>query len=381
MGLYWLKKKTILFISGTRADFGKLKPLINVVKKSSRLDYNIFITGMHMIDKYGKTINEVYKSGFQNVIPFKNSREDEEIGMDLALANTVTGLNKVIVNNPPDIIIIHGDRLEALAGAIVGSFNNILVGHIEGGEVSGTIDELIRHSVSKLSHIHFVSNEIAKKRLLKMGENEKSIFITGSPDIDIMLSDKLPKIEEVMTYYDINFESYSVFCYHPVTTEIDSINVKIESVINALVKSQKKYVIILPNNDIGSDIIIKKYDSISANINFRILPSLRFEFYLTLLKNADLIIGNSSAGIREAPVFGVPTINIGTRQNNRFEFHSITNVSEDEKKILDAISFPPKVFNNSLHFGEGNSAKKFIDILKNNETWKTPMQKYFNDHD
>ena len=376
-----MKKKTILFISGTRADFGKLKPLINVVKKSSRLDYNIFITGMHMIDKYGKTINEVYKSGFQNVIPFKNSREDEEIGMDLALANTVTGLNKVIVNNPPDIIIIHGDRLEALAGAIVGSFNNILVGHIEGGEVSGTIDELIRHSVSKLSHIHFVSNEIAKKRLLKMGENEKSIFITGSPDIDIMLSDKLPKIEEVMTYYDINFESYSVFCYHPVTTEIDSINVKIESVINALVKSQKKYVIILPNNDIGSDIIIKKYDSISANINFRILPSLRFEFYLTLLKNADLIIGNSSAGIREAPVFGVPTINIGTRQNNRFEFHSITNVSEDEKKILDAISFPPKVFNNSLHFGEGNSAKKFIDILKNNETWKTPMQKYFNDHD
>ncbi len=376
-----MKKKTILFISGTRADFGKLKPLINVVKKSSRLDYNIFITGMHMIDKYGKTINEVYKSGFQNVIPFKNSREDEEIGMDLALANTVTGLNKVIVNNPPDIIIIHGDRLEALAGAIVGSFNNILVGHIEGGEVSGTIDELIRHSVSKLSHIHFVSNEIAKKRLLKMGENEKSIFITGSPDIDIMLSDKLPKIEEVMTYYDINFESYSVFCYHPVTTEIDSINVKIESVINALVKSQKKYVIILPNNDIGSDIIIKKYDSISANINFRILPSLRFEFYLTLLKNADLIIGNSSAGIREAPVFGVPTINIGTRQNNRFEFHSITNVSEDEKKILDAISLPPKVFNNSLHFGEGNSAKKFIDILKNNETWKTPMQKYFNDHD
>ena len=376
-----MKKKTILFISGTRADFGKLKPLINGVKKSSRLDYNIFITGMHMIDKYGKTINEVYKSGFQNVIPFKNSREDEEIGMDLALANTVTGLNKVIVNNPPDLIIIHGDRLEALAGAIVGSFNNILVGHIEGGEVSGTIDELIRHSVSKLSHIHFVSNEIAKKRLLKMGENEKSIFITGSPDIDIMLSDNLPKIEEVMTYYDINFESYSVFCYHPVTTEIDSINVKIESVINALVKSQKKYVIILPNNDIGSDIIIKKYDSISANINFRILPSLRFEFYLTLLKNADLIIGNSSAGIREAPVFGVPTINIGTRQNNRFEFHSITNVSEDEKKILDAISSPPKVFNNSLHFGEGNSAKKFIDILKNNETWKTPMQKYFNDHD
>ena len=187
-----------------------------------------------MINKYGKTINEVYKSGFQNVIPFKNSSENEEIGMDLALANTVTGLNKIIMNDTPDLIIIHGDRLEALAGAIVGSFNNILVGHIEGGEVSGTIDELIRHSVSKLSHIHFVSNDIAKKRLLRMGENEKSIFITGSPDIDIMLSDSLPKIEEVMTYYDINFKSYSVFCYHPVTTEIDSINGKIESVINAL---------------------------------------------------------------------------------------------------------------------------------------------------
>ena len=375
-----MKKKTILFISGTRADFGKLKPLINAVKNSSTLEYYIFITGMHMIDKYGKTINEVYKSGFQNVIPFKNSSENEEIGMDLALANTVTGLNRIIMKDTPDLIIIHGDRLEALAGAIVGSFNNILVGHIEGGEVSGTIDELIRHSVSKLSHIHFVSNEIAKKRLLKMGENEKSIFIIGSPDIDIMLSDSLPKIEEVKTYYDIDFKSYSVFCYHPVTTEIDSINGKIESVINALVKSQKNYVIILPNNDIGSDIIIKKYNSISANLNFRVLPSLRFEFYLTLLKNADLIIGNSSAGIREAPVFGVPTINIGTRQNNRFNFHSIINVPEIEKQILEAINSPPKVFNNSLHFGEGDSAEKFISSLKNKETWKTSTQKYFNDH-
>ena len=108
---------------------------------------------------------------------------------------------------------------------------------------------------------------------------------------------------------------------------------------------------------------------------------MRFEFYLTLLKNADLIIGNSSAGIREAPVFGVPTINIGTRQNNRFNFHSIINVPEIEKQILEAINSPPKVFNNSLHFGEGNSAEKFISSLKNKETWKTPTQKYFNDHD
>jgi UDP-N-acetylglucosamine 2-epimerase (hydrolysing) len=154
------------------------------------------------------------------------------------------------------MIIVHGDRVEALAGAIIGSFNNTLVTHIEGGEISGTIDELIRHAITKLSHIHFVSNKEAEKRLIQMGELKNSIFVIGSPDVDIMYSDNLPSIEETTEHYEIPFDDYSILIYHPVTTELETLGNDINEVVSATIESDRNYIVIYPNNDAGSDIII-----------------------------------------------------------------------------------------------------------------------------
>ena len=175
-------KKKILFITGTRADFGKLKLLINACDLDESLDVYIFVTGMHILPKYGGTEHEVLKCNYKNVYTYINQRHNDP--QDIILANTIQGLGNYVSIKKPDMLVVHGDRLEALAGGIVGSLNNIIVAHIEGGEVSGTIDESIRHSISKLSHIHFVANEEAKLRLISLGEEEGHIYNTGCPSID-----------------------------------------------------------------------------------------------------------------------------------------------------------------------------------------------------
>ena len=178
------KNKKIVFLTGTRADFGKLKPLINKIEGSENFENYVFVTGMHTLSKYGSTYDEVRKQKYKEMYIFMN--QTHTTAMDIILANTIIGFSNFINEIKPDMIVVHGDRVEALAGAIVGSLNNILVAHIEGGEISGTIDELIRHSITKLSHIHFVANKEAKKRLIQMGEIDSNIYVIGSPDIDIM---------------------------------------------------------------------------------------------------------------------------------------------------------------------------------------------------
>ena len=256
--------KKIIFITGTRADFGKLKSLIEITLASKKYEVHIFATGMHMNSKYGKTVEEIYKCKFPNVYTFINHSESDT--MDNVLGNTILGFSNYIKECKPDLIVIHGDRSEALAGAIVGALNNILVAHIEGGEVSGTIDELIRHAVSKMSHIHFVSNEKAKKRLIQMGELSRSIFVIGSPDIDVMKSSNLPSFEEAKGHYDIEFNDYGLVLFHPVTTEIDKIKEYAHCLVDALLQSEENYIVVYPNNDLGSSIILQEYEKIKSKM-------------------------------------------------------------------------------------------------------------------
>jgi len=251
-----MNKKRIVFLTGTRADFGKIKSLINKLLLDDSFEIHIFATGMHMNKKYGLTVNEIIKCNYKNIYTYINHNSYDS--MDIVLSKTIDGFSHYIKEIEPDLIIVHGDRVETLAGAIVGSLNNILVAHIEGGEVSGTIDELIRHSVSKLSHIHFVSNKEAKTRLIQMGEFEYSIYIIGSPDIDIMFSNKLPSLKESKKHYDIEFENYAILMFHPVTTEINNLEEQVKEVVDAILQMEKNFLIIYPNNDLGSDIIIIK---------------------------------------------------------------------------------------------------------------------------
>lgn len=371
--------RKIAFLTGTRADFGKLKPLIKRVEADPRFEARIFVTGMHMLSRYGYTLDEVLKEGFRNVFTYINQIETGSAQMDLVLANTIQGIGYYIRECPPDLLVIHGDRVEALAGAVVGSLNNILVAHIEGGELSGTVDELIRHAVSKLSHLHFVANEEARERLRQMGEVDGSIHVIGSPDIDVMLSPALPSLAETLTRYEIPFDDYGIFLYHSVTTELPHLRKNIEFIAEALRASGRKFVVIYPNNDSGSDVVLEEINALQTNPRFRVLPSLRFEHFLTLLKHARVMVGNSSAGVREAPVYGVPTLNIGTRQLNRFNHTSITNIPEQAPELVEQLRNPPARSTPSWHFGSGNSADQFQKHLADESIWQTPRQKQFQD--
>ncbi|NOQ31398.1 MAG: UDP-N-acetylglucosamine 2-epimerase (hydrolyzing) [Helicobacteraceae bacterium] len=371
--------KKVLFLTGTRADFGKLKSLIKITQESKFFDVHIFATGMHLSTKYGHTVNEIYKSGFNNIFQYIN--HENGATMDKILSKTINGLSDFVLDLKPDLIVVHGDRVEALAGAIVGSLNNILVAHIEGGEVSGTIDELIRHSVSKLSHVHLVSNSEAKGRLIQMGEDTSSIFEIGSPDLDAMSKDNLSSLDSVLKYYNIPFKEYAIALFHPVTTNLSSIQQDTSFMIDAMLSSHENYIVVLPNNDTGSDLIVKEYEKLQNLNNIKIFPSVRFEYFLALLKNAKFIMGNSSAGIREAPYYHVPTINIGDRQHNRVRSNSIINVNchkDDLKKaIKEALSM--EINSCDIYFGDGDSDKKFYELLTSKTIWRINHQKQFKD--
>lgn len=371
--------KRVLFLTGTRADFGKIKTLIQVLEEHEAFEVFVFVTGMHLQKEYGYTLLEIDRCGFTNVHTFEN--HTDETTMDLTLAKTIEGLSHYVNEIRPDLIVVHGDRVETLAGAIVGSLNNILVAHIEGGEISGTVDELIRHSVSKLSHIHFVSNIAAEKRLLQMGEMKSSIFVIGSPDIDIMFSEHLPDLQTCKSYYQIEFDHYGIAMFHPVTTEASEMESYAQHFVQALLEDHHDYVIIFPNNDLGSKHIINAYQQLKDNPRFRIFPSVRFEYFLTLLKNARFIIGNSSAGIREAPYYGIPIINIGTRQQNRAVHADIINTDYNKESIVAALNTIDAhvLMPSQADFGSGNSTELFLQTLIDSAIWKLNHQKQFSD--
>ena len=370
--------KKIIFLTATRADYGKLKKIIMSTQMLKNFKAYVFVTGMHNLKSYGNTYQQLEIDKIKNITRFFNQSLGDN--RSEVLSKTAAGFSKYIKAIKPDLVVVHGDRVEPLTCSIVCCLNNVKIAHFEGGEISGTIDETFRHSISKLCNIHFVTNVVAKKRLIQMGEQRDNIFITGSPDVDLMLSKELPTLHDTKLRYDINFKSYALAIFHPVTTDIKNLKKNILNFIKALKLSNEKYVLIFPNNDLGSELIIRQYKKIK-NKKIKIFPSLRFESYLTLLKNSKFIIGNSSSGIMEAPYFGTPTINVGDRQNNRAKLKSIFNCDYDFNVILRIIDKckNKKKYKTQFYFGSGKSNQKIMNILKSKSIWKIKNQKQFRD--
>lgn len=378
------RARKIVFLTGTRADFGKLKPLMMCLDARPEFDVHIFATGMHLAKKYGETVIEIRKSGFKKIHSFDNGAHRGSAAD--TLAKTISGFSAYVRELKPDLIVVHGDRIEPLAGALVGGLNNIPVAHIEGGEVSGTIDEHLRHAISKLSHLHFVANETAKRRLIQMGEAARSIFVIGSPDLDLLASDTLPPLSEVTEYYEIPFENYGVVMFHPVTTEVHDLTRQTNALCDALLSSGRDYVVIYPNNDEGTDVILTIFKKrLFKNPHIRAIRSMRFEYFLTLIKNAACVVGNSSAGVREAPFYGVPSIDIGTRQQGRLEgkrVPSVTCLPADAPELQKHLKrhFSKTVrYRSTRHFGKGDSTKRFLAVIGRPTFWNIPVQKKFVD--
>ncbi|EAL3841884.1 UDP-N-acetylglucosamine 2-epimerase (hydrolyzing) [Campylobacter upsaliensis] len=370
--------KKIVFITGTRADFSKIKSLMLKVEKANDFELFIFATGMHMSKNFGLTVREIEKCGFKNIFKFIN--HDKYFQMDKALSATIDGFSRFIHELEPDLIVVHGDRIEPLAACMVGSLSNILVAHIEGGEISGTIDDSIRHAISKLAHIHLVNDQMAKKRLIQMGEAEDSIFIIGSPDLEILAHNKI-SLKLAKNYYDIPYENYALVMFHPVTTEFHTLKEQSDCLVEALKKSQKNYIVIYPNNDLGFEQILQSYEDLKKFKNFKFFPSLRFEYFITLLKNADFIIGNSSCILKEAVYLNIPGILVGSRQNGRKGRESVKCVETKTEVILQAIHTfqKPNNINKNKKLKILDSSKLFFKHLQNGDFFKIKQQKIFKD--
>lgn len=369
--------RRVLIVTGTRADFGKQRGLMRALESAEDFSLQLVVTGMHLIERYGETVIEVLDEGFSNVHQLPNQIPGEP--MDLVLANTVAGFGRLVHDRPPDAIIVHGDRLEALAGAIVGAIRNIRVIHLEGGELSGTIDGSLRHAITKLAHVHLVANEVAAQRLLAMGELPDSVLRVGSLEVDALLAAQTPEYETVAAHYELPAGPLGVAILHPVTTDPARSRASAEALVDALLSVDLPFVVIDPNNDEGTLDIQHAYERLSGHPRIRRLPSMRFEAFVTLLKHCAVIVGNSSSGVREAPVFGTRSINIGTRQRGRADAPTILNVEPDACGIVKAIEQAVKdgCGPSTSAFGSGGSLSVVMDALRSEALWALALDKRF----
>ena len=365
--------KKLLFVTGTRADFGKLEPLAKAAQLAG-FEITFFITGMHMMQRYGETRLEVKRFAGAEFIEFVNQREGD--ALDFILAKTILGFSDFVHERRPDLVVIHGDRVEAMAASIVCAMRYIRSAHIEGGEVSGTIDESIRHCNTKLCATHFVSSEDAKARVLSLGEAPERVFNIGSPELDTHAQPSGVSIEEVKARYAIPFDDYGIVIFHPVTSEVDSMGAQAASLFGCLLQSGKHFVVIAPNNDPGTDDIFAVIEALPKD-RFRLIPSMRFNYFSELMKNAAVMVGNSSAGVREAPFLGLPSLDVGSRQNNRAQADSIFGCSAfDQEKIqLFLTNQWHHRYKVDASFGNGMASDQFIQVLNIDKYWEINIQK------
>lgn len=365
--------KRLLFVTGTRADFGKLEPLAKAAQDAG-FHISFFITGMHMMGRYGETRLEVKRFAGAEFFEFVNQREGD--ALEFILSKTILGFSDFVHEHRPDLVIIHGDRVEALAASIVCAMRYIRSAHVEGGEVSGTIDESIRHCNTKLCATHFVSSESAKARVLALGESPERVFNIGSPELDTHARPSGVSIEQVKAYYNIPFDDYGIAVFHPVTSEQDTMGAQAQSLFGALEASGKCFVVIAPNNDPGTEDIFDVLEKLPAE-RFRLIPSMRFNYFSELMKNAAVMVGNSSAGVREAPFLGLSSLDVGTRQNNRAQAVSVISCSAfaaaDIAQFLNA--YWSQRANVDRTYGLGLASMQFVQIACQASFWQIDFQK------
>ncbi|MES9692911.1 UDP-N-acetylglucosamine 2-epimerase [Bacillus toyonensis] len=374
--------KKILVVTGTRADYGIYYPLLNTIRNEGAYQLELLVTGMHLSPEFGNTIDEIRRDKFSIVATVDNLLQgSNHANMAKSIGLAILGMTQAFESSQPDFVVVLGDRGEMLAATIAATHLNIPVVHFHGGEVSGTIDESVRHAISKLSHIHMVATEGSKQRLLQMGEDSWRIHVVGAPRIETIQKTALPSFKEVKRKYGLNINEYYLFVYHPVTTETSKLAKEMDDIFNVLLESKENIICILPNSDAGQDIINSYYSKLRGHEKLYFIKNFNQLDYLTVLKNAKALIGNSSSGIIEAASFKIPVINIGTRQYGRERSKNTIDVNADYNEVKEALKrikssdFINVVRNTENVYGKGNTSEKFLRIIKNIQVNKELIQK------
>jgi len=363
-----------MIITGSRGEYGYIRPVINTISSNNKLEYIIVATNMLLTPEFGYAINNFHYDNIEvkykidmSMSGYSNSSMTKSLGIFLQ------SLSDILKNDTPDIILLAGDRGEQLVGAIAGAHMNIPVAHIQAGELSGNIDGMSRHAITKFAHIHFASSVDAEERLLNMGEQNFRVFNTGAPQLDEFTTYKYCSMDEI--YKNFNLDRSSPYCLlvqHPVTEESKDSKKQMTTVLDVLINLNKQIVLIYPNNDAGSSGILDAINSINYK-NIHIQRNVDRESYANLMNNAEFIIGNSSSALLEAPTFDLPAINIGRRQNGRLQAKNVINVEFDKRDIKRAIlmtsdkDFREKIIDIDNPYGDGKSSARIVDVLLNVE--------------
>ncbi|MET3028158.1 UDP-N-acetylglucosamine 2-epimerase [Flavobacterium sp. UW10123] len=372
-----MPKRKIAVVVTARPSYSRIKTVLSAIQEHSDLELQLVVAASALLDRYGSAVNYIEKDGFIITAKVFNVLEGE----NLTAAAKTTGigileLSTVFDNLKPDIVITVADRFETMATAIAASYMNIPLAHIQGGEVTGNIDEKVRHAITKLADYHFVASESAKERVIKLGEDSKMVFNTGCPSIDLALEIKNSKTLPFNPYEkyggvgakpDLS-NGYLVVMQHPVTTEYKDSRKHVEATLEAIYKLNKPTLWFWPNVDAGADGTstgIRAFREQHNLPNVHFFKNMEGKDFLQLLKHSDCLIGNSSVGIRECAYLGVPVVNIGSRQNRRDRGGNSVDVDYSQKEIEEAILAivqNDKIVSSSI-YGDGKAGIKIAELL------------------
>lgn len=371
------KKRKILAVTGARSEYDILFPILEKLNSDNDFELQILVTGAHLSERYGNTVTNIENDGFDIVERVYNLVDsDEKIGRIISLGNQIVPFAKAFERIKPDIIIVVGDREEAISVSLTGAYMDIPVAHIAGGDIAkdGNIDNSVRYATSKFAHIHFTILEEHKKTLLKLGEDDWRIFTVGNPALDRFLATPLLSKKQISENigFDISNDKYIVLIQHPIITDVENEGKNIRETLDAIVSSGYKCLINYPNSDAGNFAIIEAYQEyIKKFPQLFLFKNLDRLNYINILRNASCLLGNSSSGIIEAPSFGLPVVNIGSRQRGRYHAENVIFVDNEKTQIAAALtkSMTDEKYIESVKkiknpYGDGNSSSKIVEVLR-----------------
>lgn len=375
-----MSKRNICVVVTARASYSRIKTALTAIKKHPDLELQLIVAASALLDRYGSAYNVMENDGFEITSKVYNVLEGENVTTSAKTTGLgILELSTVFDNLKPDIVVTIADRYETMSTAVAASYMNIPLAHIQGGEITGNIDEKVRHAITKLSDYHFAATEVAKERVIKLGEDPEFVFNTGCPSIDLamqVMNDNSYEFEPLDKYGGVgmgkemldNSGGYIVVMQHPVTTEIDQSKENVEATLYAIKELNYPTFWFWPNVDAGADGTskgIRIFREQNHNVPIHFFKNMEPKDFLHLLKNSKCLVGNSSVGIRECSFMGVPVVNIGSRQNRRERGNNVIDTSYSVDEIKKAIQY---WLNNgnvepSNVYGGGDAGKKIADIL------------------
>ena len=375
--------RKVIYITGTRADYGLMKTLLDKIDTYPKLELEVIVTGMHILDEFGHTIDEIKKDDFKIHEITSTYEKDDKKSMAVFVGDFIKNLSEKVDEIDPDFILLLGDRGEMLGGAVVGSYMSIPNVHLHGGEITSTVDEMTRHAITKLSNIHLPATDKSAERIRKMGEDPEYIHVVGAPGLDSVLNEELLSRETLEKRYSVDLsEPVIMVVQHPVTIEYENAGEQIRKTLDVIKKLGYRTILVYPNADAGGRKMIeeiKKYEDLPFLTTYK---NISRKDYISLLSNSDVLVGNSSSGIIESPSLGIPVVNIGTRQRGRERADNVIDVGYNKNDIKVAIEkclfdekFKEDIKEIDNPYGDGKTSERVTEILSNISIDENLLQK------